>query len=98
MVVSVKEYKNGVQVAADSVEGIAKFDIMSENCPNFLDYVYEYWGGKCFASEIERIANDFVEDMDEDLGNLFEAGAPEYILMQPVMNFIDAKALVSRLF
>lgn len=93
MVVVVENFKtrdevSQIMVAVDCANCFAKFTSIAEKFPEFVDYIYEWWGGKCFASEVKTIVENYICDTEDDITKMQQAGVSQYVLRNMVDELI----------
>ena len=85
MVVVVENFKtrdevSQIMVAVDCVDCFAKFMTIAKQFPEFVDYIYEWWNGKCFASEVKEMVEGYIFDTEEDIAKMEQAGVSQHVI------------------
>lgn len=94
MVVVVENFKtrdevSQIMVAVDCANCFAKFATIAKQFPEFVDYIYEWWNGKCFASEVKTIVESYICDTEEDIAKMQQACVSQYVLRSMVDELIE---------
>ena len=94
MVVTLEKFRtrddvNEIAVAVDCANCFAKFTSIAEKFPEFVDYIYEWWGGKCFASEVKEVVERYILDTEEDIARMQNADVSQYVLRSMVDELIE---------
>ena len=94
MVVVVENFKtrdevSQIMVAVDCVDCFAKFVTIAKQFPEFVDYIYEWWNGKCFASEVKEMVEGYILDTEEDIARMQQADVSQYVLRSIVDELIE---------
>ena len=80
---------NEVAIAVDCANCFAKFTEIAKQFPEFVDYIYEWWNGKCFASETKKIVEEYILDTEEDIAKMQQAGVSQYVLRSMIDELIE---------
>lgn len=94
MVVAIEKFEtrdtvSEVMVAVDCVNCFAKFVAIAKKFPEFVDYIHEWWHGKCFASEVKTIVENYICDTEEDINKMQEADVSQYVLRSMLDELIE---------